>query len=611
MEIVCCAFILFSILSNSVIADHSDTADDDDRPYDLPVRTPKPSSVSQRTRNMFNTLGNMLVGNKKSSSAPAPPLNFSEKLDDYPPYPGDNTDSTYSGGNGAYSNSYRQSFQKVIYIAVPLNALTALLSTGQLSSVGFGSIFPALPSFGSRGFGGSSAYGSGNSFSGSTDYGGGVGVIGTVGGSSGYNGNGAAVISVPAAVPPPPPLVAPVGGLGGGNTYAGGGGTYGGGGGYNGNGLSVGPVLTFGGNIAGPGTYGGGGDYNRVVDFDTGSYGAGAGGYIGTTGGSYGAGGNSFATGGGAGNYGGGGLAVVTSAVAPPPPTLVAPPPVIAGSLPCPRGAGYYRHPVDCNRFYRCVDVSQTLTGTAFKVYEFNCPAGTVYSIMVWVCVWPYQREAGTCYVAAPLPLPVPAVPVAIPGPVGIGHGAGYNGASYSGGAYGGGGGSYGGGGGNYGGGGGNYGGTGGGYNGGGGGSYGGSSSGYSVGAVLGSGTYASSAGSYGSSYNDDDRNKNLDIDFNGDEFTTRKPRKKVLAITGGEDTATFRPRCLGVGFFAHPFDCTQFAQCWKSTSGDITGYYFKCPPKTVFNPRVPVCDDATNMPDLTTSCLQKLLKSQ
>lgn len=44
---------------------------------------------------------------------------------------------------------------------------------------------------------------------------------------------------------------------------------------------------------------------------------------------------------------------------------------------------GFFRHPDDCTRFYRCVD----LTGRGyFQIYTFSCPAGTVFDENVSVC---------------------------------------------------------------------------------------------------------------------------------------------------------------------------------------------------------------------------------
>ena len=48
---------------------------------------------------------------------------------------------------------------------------------------------------------------------------------------------------------------------------------------------------------------------------------------------------------------------------------------------------GFFRHPEDCTRFYRCVD----LTGRGFyKKYTFSCPVGTVFDETVSVCNHPW-----------------------------------------------------------------------------------------------------------------------------------------------------------------------------------------------------------------------------
>lgn len=48
---------------------------------------------------------------------------------------------------------------------------------------------------------------------------------------------------------------------------------------------------------------------------------------------------------------------------------------------------GFFRHPEDCTRFYRCVD----LTGAGFfRKYTFSCPVGTVFDETVSVCNHPW-----------------------------------------------------------------------------------------------------------------------------------------------------------------------------------------------------------------------------
>ena len=60
---------------------------------------------------------------------------------------------------------------------------------------------------------------------------------------------------------------------------------------------------------------------------------------------------------------------------------------------------GFFRHPDDCTRFYRCVD----LTGRGyFQTYTFSCPVGTVFDETVSVCNHPWaappceEQEAET-----------------------------------------------------------------------------------------------------------------------------------------------------------------------------------------------------------------------
>ncbi|XP_067143056.1 dentin sialophosphoprotein-like isoform X2 [Centruroides vittatus] len=53
--------------------------------------------------------------------------------------------------------------------------------------------------------------------------------------------------------------------------------------------------------------------------------------------------------------------------------------------------SGYFRHPEDCNKFYRCVDYSGN--GTSFKIFHFKCPENTVFDDVLDVCVWPEQAQ--------------------------------------------------------------------------------------------------------------------------------------------------------------------------------------------------------------------------
>lgn len=57
-------------------------------------------------------------------------------------------------------------------------------------------------------------------------------------------------------------------------------------------------------------------------------------------------------------------------------------------SLTCSR-QGYYRHPEDCNRFYRCVKFDQYVDD--FTVFEYGCPNGLVFDEKYEICTWPSQ----------------------------------------------------------------------------------------------------------------------------------------------------------------------------------------------------------------------------
>lgn len=62
-------------------------------------------------------------------------------------------------------------------------------------------------------------------------------------------------------------------------------------------------------------------------------------------------------------------------------------------SLRCSR-QGYYRHPEDCSRFYRCVKFDQYTDD--FTVFEYDCPDGLVFDEKWEVCTWPSQAAACT-----------------------------------------------------------------------------------------------------------------------------------------------------------------------------------------------------------------------
>ena len=50
---------------------------------------------------------------------------------------------------------------------------------------------------------------------------------------------------------------------------------------------------------------------------------------------------------------------------------------------------GYYRHPQDCSRFYRCVKFNQYEND--YTIFEYGCPEGLVFDDRWEVCVWPAQ----------------------------------------------------------------------------------------------------------------------------------------------------------------------------------------------------------------------------
>ena len=50
---------------------------------------------------------------------------------------------------------------------------------------------------------------------------------------------------------------------------------------------------------------------------------------------------------------------------------------------------GYYRHPEDCSRFYRCVKFNQYEDD--YTIFEYGCPDGLVFDDRYEVCVYPSQ----------------------------------------------------------------------------------------------------------------------------------------------------------------------------------------------------------------------------
>ncbi|GBN16366.1 hypothetical protein AVEN_132805-1 [Araneus ventricosus] len=49
--------------------------------------------------------------------------------------------------------------------------------------------------------------------------------------------------------------------------------------------------------------------------------------------------------------------------------------------------AGFFRHPKDCNKFYRCVDFAGT--GESYVRYDFDCPEGLHFDEVNSTCNWP------------------------------------------------------------------------------------------------------------------------------------------------------------------------------------------------------------------------------
>ncbi|XP_013794837.1 dentin sialophosphoprotein-like [Limulus polyphemus] len=49
--------------------------------------------------------------------------------------------------------------------------------------------------------------------------------------------------------------------------------------------------------------------------------------------------------------------------------------------------AGFFRHPENCHKFYRCVNLTET--GEPFAIYMFDCPGGLVFDETIESCNWP------------------------------------------------------------------------------------------------------------------------------------------------------------------------------------------------------------------------------
>lgn len=56
-------------------------------------------------------------------------------------------------------------------------------------------------------------------------------------------------------------------------------------------------------------------------------------------------------------------------------------------------------------------------------------------------------------------------------------------------------------------------------------------------------------------------------------------------------------PACPDIGFYMIPNDCTKFLRCGRAPNGTIVGTQYDCPKGTLFNAKIPVCDDPNNMP--------------
>lgn len=63
----------------------------------------------------------------------------------------------------------------------------------------------------------------------------------------------------------------------------------------------------------------------------------------------------------------------------------------VNSTLECTR-QGYYRHPEDCSRFYRCVKFNGGKGGKGdYTIFEYGCPDGLVFDDRLEICVWPAQ----------------------------------------------------------------------------------------------------------------------------------------------------------------------------------------------------------------------------
>ncbi len=60
--------------------------------------------------------------------------------------------------------------------------------------------------------------------------------------------------------------------------------------------------------------------------------------------------------------------------------------------------SGYFRHPLDCSKFYRCVETLQSPllppgTPIRFSIFNFDCPAGTVFDERIQVEIPPHKKK--------------------------------------------------------------------------------------------------------------------------------------------------------------------------------------------------------------------------
>lgn len=60
---------------------------------------------------------------------------------------------------------------------------------------------------------------------------------------------------------------------------------------------------------------------------------------------------------------------------------------------------GMFRHPRDCRRFYRCVDIG---SGGRFVSYEYTCPSDTVFDETSKLCLWAQSVPECSTYYSGP-----------------------------------------------------------------------------------------------------------------------------------------------------------------------------------------------------------------